>query len=176
MVNVHEMLEAVNAERARIPGTGPLRMTKAVRQDLMGLASFMRERSLDPMLWIRSQFAARGYRVSPRVRQMASEKSIPRYEAFGADAAASASGQDRLRAEVAPAARQGLSPLAELAKRRLRATPELCRAQAASLTLGWHPGSAACGSCPLAAVCRTALPSAILARRDADARRISLRA
>ena len=175
-MNVHEMLAAINGERARVPAADALRMTPAVRRDIIHLARWTRERKLDPMLWIRSQFAARGYRVSPRVRAMASDRSMARYEEFGADLAAASIEQDALRATTLPAAALDASPLAELARRRLRGSPALCMAQTASLTRGWSPASPTCGPCPRASACRDALPLSLQARRDGVARRIGIRA
>lgn len=175
-MSVYELLETYNAERVRI-GLQPLRMSESVREDLLSLASFTKRHTLDTKLWVRSQFMARGKSHGLRVRDMITEKSIGRFNEFSAGLAAASYEQEDLSAACVDEDRRGdtLTPLAEAAKRSHRRNPAICMAASYTLTLGWHPQSPVCTSCPLAARCRGSLAPALVQRREDVARRNLIR-
>jgi len=175
----YEIVNIYNAERSAIVGSHrELSPTPAVMRDASKVAAFVRRHNLDPRLWIRSQFAARRGRHSVRLSSMASEKSLARHHEFGAENAARDLSQAVLSARCqADISRDGVevTHLSEAAKRALVATPDVCMASSATLTLGWNPRSKICGTCRMAVRCKLTLPSHISGKRESDARRSSIR-
>ena len=174
-----EIINIYNVERARVVGPGKeIPVSKRLLEDAQRVASFVRSHRIDPKLWIKSQFTARGWRHSVRLKSMATEKSMERYREFGERLAAEEAGQDRLQDRCVDDERRdgtSLTPLAEATKRAYAASPRLCMAQTRTVTLGWTPASPSCQRCSLAVACRAALPPALMRRRDTGARRIRIR-
>jgi len=174
-----EIVNFYNTERARVAGVNrELPLTPSILADAARLAVFCRRHKLDPKLWIHSQFAKRGWRHSVRLSSMVSDHSLKLFRECGEEMSSRVVEQSSLadrcqRDEV----RDGttLTPLAEAAKRALIGSPSVCMASSRTLTLGHTPASPICQTCPLADTCRSALPGALVFKREHHARRAVLR-
>jgi hypothetical protein len=144
------------------------------------MIEFCAERHIDPRLWLYSLFKARLWQFAPLPKQLCSKKHIERFQKVGKAQQNDHAGytqhvtQEIARSQAATTydARRDLTPAAEVLKQRYVAQGDYqrCIDLMGSQTLGYHPKSRVCVSCPVAQACANKLcatfPFDILALRE----------
>lgn len=151
------------------------------------MIEFCAQRDFDPRLWLYSLFKARSWLFAPLPKQLCSKKHIERFKEIGKTRAPGSYSQTndhagytqhisreiaRVQAPTTYDARRDLTPAAEVMKQRYVAQGDYqrCIDLMQSQTLGFHPKSRVCASCPIAQACAQKLcatfPFDILALRE----------
>lgn len=127
------------------------------------MASWCRERSFDPRLWIYILFRSRAWMFAPQLSpsHLMSEKMAQRYDKL------TERSLDGYRGQILSEGKQkktldpnvDLIPSAEKTKQRYAeyGQPDLCMRDTLSFTLGFHPKSEICQQCSLQAACKKQL-------------------
>lgn len=122
-------------------------------------ASWCRERQIDPRLWIYNLFRSRSWTFPPQLQanHLMSENLIPKYERLGYQVL------DGYRERFTPKKKGppfdphvDISFTAEALKKLYQSQGDQarCLRETTDRTLGWHPKSSTCMTCPLAMQCR----------------------
>ena len=128
------------------PATKPKTIERK-RQAMAEMASWCRERGVDPRAWLHSLFAVRGWRYSVKLDSLCSERHLSRHPELVGRALAIR--DDRVTFNPAT----DLSNTCEQQKAMLLTVDaELCLDD--PKMRGYHVGSRVCGGCPLRMKCR----------------------
>ena len=152
------------------------KLTPANREFLHKMVLWCAQHGVEPRLWLFHQFKGRGWRFPPKFDEscLMSEKALPKFRNLKAASLGffrrrmAASKQSGL--EVFDPNRDIATTVESLKSRFLeRGSAEECMQATLTQTLGYHPKSVVCQSCPQAQPCSAALealvPFPILALR-----------
>ena len=172
-------LLAIYSEETVAVRRAVVRDTPETRRELAAFGAWCESRHVDPRAWIRARQAAVGAAAEARggraplikVKHLARDEFLERFEDWQGDKAHESIGQERMvRNTVRDDGRRGpeLHPHAEAVKRAMsRAGSWMsCRVAAPTLTLGWNPRSSHCAVCPEARPCADALPHEVRLARS----------
>lgn len=149
-----------------IPGTidPTTKSGKKLVAALSRMVEFCTDRQIDPRLWVYTMFKARKFLFAPKPEHFCSEKHISKYHALTTAAVSRVSYAKQQQLAIQTERRESgagydqtrdITPAAEVVKERYVALGEYqrCIDEMQIRTLGFHPRSRVCTSCPAAQAC-----------------------